>query len=181
MVTIPASYPRIDLTGAEWDFAEKVGLLRMRESANAGRYAHRNEERSDSKRRFDERLGAAGELAVAKHLGIPFEGSVNTFHKEPDVVMPSRNGRPAGVDVRSTTRIADGHLIIRDNDHIERPFVLVIATGFPLRPLWIAGWAYGYEVQPRHVRAPHGKPKAWFIPQNELHKIPREWRDAGDH
>jgi hypothetical protein len=167
MTRVPPHYPVIELTGDEWDFAAKVGLLRMRESANAGRFAHRNETRSARKREFDERLGAAGEFAVAKHLGIAYDGSVNTFHKAPDV------GR---FDVRTTTRIEDGCLIIRDNDHIERPFVLVLGAGFPGRPLYVAGWMWGYRIAPRHERAPHGHPKAWFVPQSELSPIPQEWR-----
>lgn len=158
----------IELAPEEWDFADRVGQLRLRESRNAGRFAGRNQTRSLREREFHERLGAAAELAVAKWAGIPYEGTVNTFTSTPDV---------GPFDVRSTTRIKTGCLIVRDEDHIERPFVLVLSRGWPGNPLYLPGWLFGHEVQPRHIKQPHNHPKAWFVPQADLHPM-EEWRDG---
>jgi hypothetical protein len=108
----------------------------------------------------EEIVGACGEKAFAAYLGQYFVPSVNTFHEIPDV---------GEVEVRSTTR-EDGCLIVRDNDHDDRPFVLAIVTP-PMVEL--KGWMRGCDAKSdRYKRNPNGHREAWFVPQCDL--IPME-------
>lgn len=143
--------------------AARVGLMRMRSSGNTGRNPHRSQAgRSDAERVAHEVLGCMAEAAVAQHLGIPYDGSVNRFHGAPDV---------GPFEVRATDR-RNGCLIVRDNDHPDRPYVL--ATGDGVRPVMIlVGWLYGWEARDgRWLRNPHGRRPCWMVPQHALHPVP---------
>jgi len=153
----------VRLTEHDMALAAKVGAMRMRSSGNTGRNPHRSQEgRSDGHRLWHETLGCMAEAAVARHLGIPYAGTVNTFHNEPDV---------GPFDVRGTDR-ADGRLILRDNDPANRPYVLAINDG-RLPVVRLVGWLYGWEGRDRRwLRNPHGRRPCWMVPQNELHPVP---------
>jgi hypothetical protein len=153
----------VRLTPHNAELADKVGLMRMRSSGNTGRNPHRSQEgRTDEHRRWHERLGCMAEAAVAQHLGIPYAGTVNTFHAEPDVGV---------FDVRATDR-PDGRLILRDNDPADYPYVLAVCDGH-LPVVRLVGWLYGWEGrQRRWLRNPHGRRPCWMVPQSELHPVP---------
>lgn len=153
----------ITLSQADVCLAERVGMMRMRSSGNTGRNPHRSQAgRDDDRRRHHERLGCMAEAAVAAHLGIPYEGTVNTFHNRPDV---------GPFEVRATDRV-DGRLIVRDNDPPERPYVLAVCDGVtPVVEL--RGWLYGWEARHRRwLRDPHGRRPCWMVPQHHLHPVP---------
>lgn len=153
----------IRLSVHSMELAEKAGLLRMRSSGNTNRNPHRSQaDRSDNHRRWHERMGCMAEAAVAQHLGIPYEGTVNTFHCEPDV---------GAFDVRATDR-PDGCLIIRDNDPASYPYVLAVCDGYtPV--VRLVGWMYGRDArQRRWLRNPHGRRPCWMVPQQFLHPVP---------
>jgi hypothetical protein len=115
-------------------------------------------QRTWDKRLQEEVTGAAAEIAVAKSVGAFCIGSVNTFHRVPDVI--------GGTEVRATQR-EDGCLIVRDNDDNDRRYVLVTGEAPNLR---IAGYLYGHEAkQLQWIRNPHGHRQAWFVPQEALH------------
>jgi hypothetical protein len=102
--------------------------------------------------------GAAGEMAAAKALNLYWDGAVNTFHR----------GDVGPIQIR--TAIAhDRCLIVRDRDSDEDHFVLV--TG--LMPTFrIHGWIRGADAKrPEWLRAPQGRPPAWFVPQSELFSV----------
>jgi len=101
---------------------------------------------------------SCAELALAKHLGVFWDGSINTF-KEPDVGC---------LQVRHT-QLTDGCLILRNRDDAETRYVLVVGT----HPEYlIVGWAWGGVVmRDKFLRDPGGKYPAWFVPQVELQPI----------
>jgi len=143
--------------------AVKVGAMRMRSSGNTGRNPHRSQAgRTDDERLRHEALGCMAEAAVAAHLGIPYDGSVNRFHGAPDV---------GPFEVRATDR-PDGRLILRDNDHDDRPYVL--CTGDGVRPVIVLrGWLWGWEGKAdRWASNPHGRRPCWMVPQAHLHPVP---------
>ena len=123
-------------------------------------------------RTFDERIaqemtGMLAELAVIAFFGIKQDPNVNTFHKVADVLDD--------IEVRSTT-YQNGHLILRDNDAVDRNYIFCTVNYNLVR---LIGWISGKEgmsdqyfrsesttrtmfKNPRAVRPAH------FIPQNEL-------------
>jgi hypothetical protein len=162
LVTDPVT---ITLSPADAALAVKVGEMRLRSSGNTGRNPHRSQAgRSLDQRLRHEVLGCYAEAAVAQHLGIPYDGSVNRFHGKPDV---------GPFEVRATDR-RDGCLIIRDNDHPNRPYVL--AVGDPLAVpavIELRGWLWGHEARRSEwLRDPHDRRPCWMVPQQHLHPIP---------
>lgn len=151
----------VTLSIPEYHHAVQTAVLRMVVSS-ASRMNHASTyERSWVKRLEEEVVGAAGEIAVAKSVGAYHIGSVNTFHRVPDVL--------GDLEVRATAR-TDGCLIVRENDADDRAFVLVVGEAPSLR---IAGYLFGHEAKKQEfLRNPHGHRPAWFVPQSSL----REWR-----
>ena len=164
LVWEPGCQPEVWLSDEDCRTADHVGMSRFRASMNAGRNAGRNQSRSDEARKTDDCMGARAELAVALHLGIPYEGTVNTFHRKPDV---------GGFEVRST-RLQDGKLLVRPNDHDERPFIMVTTHG---RRMVLRGWAFGRAAK-RHEwwRKWNDKPGVWAMPQTALRPVPTQIR-----
>lgn len=104
--------------------------------------------------------GAAAEFALAKYMGVPWNGGVNTF-KAPDV---------AHFQVRSST-LPYGSLILRHRDK-KMDEVYVLVTGKCERP-WAkyrpVGWMFCSEAKaPQFWRQDK---KAWFVGQTYLHDL----------
>lgn len=105
-------------------------------------------------------LGACGEEAFSKLTDRYFHGHVNKFHQVADV--------SAAYEVRTTDQ-EDGSLIIRSYDDDDRFFVLVVGMIPTFR---VVGFIQAGEAkQEKWVRAPHGKPPAWFVPQSALRAV----------
>ena len=103
----------VTLTKSEASMASHVGWMRHLVSVLKGL-----EDKNGCDGKWDRHIeGACGELAVAKALGIYWDGSVNTFHSAGDV---------GNIEVRTRSR-HDYDLIVRPSDHLERRFVLVTA------------------------------------------------------
>jgi hypothetical protein len=103
--------------------------------------------------------GTLAEIAVAKALGIFWNGGVGEF-KGPDV--------GTNIQVRWTNK-ATNKLIVRDADRSENTYVLV--TG-ECPEYNIVGWIEGTEAkQDRFLFGPNGRPPAYFVPQEELNPI----------
>jgi hypothetical protein len=99
--------------------------------------------------------GAAAELAYAKHKGLPYAGTCNTFHL-PDV---------GAVHVRST-RYATGSLIIRPRDP-DGIYALVIGGDGTYRCVGRMTVVKN-DLPPHYLKTPNGAGPAWFIPQSAL-------------
>jgi len=98
---------------------------------------------------------ACAELAVAKHLGVFWDGSVNTF-KAPDI---------GHLQIRHTQH-NNGCLILRPADSPTETYVLITGT----HPNYtIRGYIKGEDgKKPEFLRDPNGKFQAWFVPQCNL-------------
>jgi len=102
--------------------------------------------------------GACGELAVAKLLGVFWDGSVNTW---------KANDLP-GIQVR--TRSKHGYdLLLRDDDADEARWVLVTGRC----PAYVVhGWISGADAKrPEYLQAYGGRPPAFFVPSSRLRPI----------
>ena len=103
--------------------------------------------------------GACGEVAVAKALGVYWDGSVNTFSSRGDV---------GKFQVRTRSR-SDYELIVRDNDDPLSAYILV--TGKSPR-FTVKGWIVGADCRRDEWRQEYGgRDAAWFVPQSELKNI----------
>lgn len=104
-------------------------------------------------------LGAAGELALAKALGIYWTGHINTF-KQPDL----------GTNIQVRTRSSHTYdLIVRDGDADDELFVLVTGT-LPAFHIW--GWIRGGDAKQREYLKTYGsRPEAFFVPHDALHPL----------
>lgn len=111
--------------------------------------------------RIDEELvGAIGERAFAKWIGVYGGDSVNTFHSIPDC---------GEFEVRATALKA-GSLIVRNNDADERRFVLA-CVALDGRVI-LRGWLSGLEAkQERWKKDPGIRRPSWFVPQVNLRKM----------
>lgn len=100
--------------------------------------------------------GACGELAVAKALGVYWNGSIDTYKLGGDV---------GELQVRTRSR-ANYDLIIRDRDRDEDIFILVVGTAPRFR---IVGRIRGRDGKRDQWRRAHGgMAPAYFVPQCAL-------------
>ena len=147
----------ITLEHYEYAMASEVGRMRMLSSLRKGS----KHKYGMTKQGWTEHIeGAGAEVAVAKHLGLYWSGSVDTYKSEPDV----------GDDIEVRWR-SQRHwdLLVRPDDPEDRFYVLVV--GFC--PVYtIIGGMWGWEAKrDEWLQAHGGRPKAWFVPQNELNTI----------
>lgn len=106
--------------------------------------------------------GACAEVAVAKALGIFWNGSVNNFGG-PDMTHPTRGN----IQVRLAGN--HGHLIVRPHDPPNDVWVLVTGKNGNYE---IHGWILGSEAkQPQHLKDWTGRPPAYFVPPSALRPL----------
>jgi hypothetical protein len=99
--------------------------------------------------------GAGGEMALAKALGVYWDGGVNTFKRDD---LP-------GIQVRTRSR-HDYELLVRSADSGDEVFVLVTGQMPEYR---IHGWIRGADAKRAEWEKCHGgRPPAFFVPQGEL-------------
>ena len=106
-------------------------------------------------------VGAAGELAFAKALGIYWNFSVDTFRSAPDV---------GGYEVRTRTN-PRWDLFVRRNDSDSRRYVLVSIDD---KCFIIRGFILGSDAKQRQWLRDYGNrgASAFFVPQSALWPIP---------
>lgn len=155
---------RIILTPSDWTWAEQVGRARDTASKAAG-YVGRNGQSSD-RSLINHVEGAAAELAVAKACGVRWPAHVNTYQREPDLIVP----RFGGVEVKWTNGTG---LIIRESaQRTDDVHVLVSGSGAIKR---IVGWCTPETVAWARTRPMHrfenGRADAWLLLPEEL----EEW------
>lgn len=104
--------------------------------------------------------GCYGEMAVAKALGIYWDGALGDY-KAKDV---------GPYQVRAT-RHASGKLILHPRDEDDDIFILVVINKKPL--IQIVGWIYASEgKQEKYWADPTRKNRhAFFVPQSDLHDM----------
>jgi hypothetical protein len=152
--------PYTTFSVAEWNLILATAWHRIIESSAKGLNPATTYRRSMLERIGEELVGAAAEFAVAKWVGKFWTPGLNVFHFEADC------GKD--IEVRGTGRV-DGSLIIRDNDESDRRYVLVILHNDRAS---LVGWCFGHEAKkPDHLKNPHGRRQAWFVPQDALRSI----------
>lgn len=153
---------KVVLTPEEHGVCIDAVQTRMSESKKQGLNHATTYSRTDEKRIEEETVGACGEMALAKALGLGgFKPAVNTFHNVTDL--------PANIEVRATRR-TNGRLIIRDNDPSDRWYFLVVGEPPVMN---IVGFILGKDAKRElWLTNPNGYRPAWFVPQSAL--IPAE-------
>ena len=124
---------RQDLGRTDLSWAMDVGIRRYRGLPRGADH----EGRDLGQRLLDQVNGAAGELAVALTLGIPWPALVDTFSQVPD--FPDQ-----GIEVKTTS--THGGLAIRPREalHLAEHYVLVHGL---VTPMVVVGWLPGELVK----------------------------------
>ncbi len=105
-------------------------------------------------------LGAEGEYAVAKALGLPMPDTVNTF-KLPDL--------PGRLQVRASNH-PKCHLLVRPKDADGDSYVLVQALGGGRFD--VLGWLPGRAAKrPEYEYAKNGRPPVYLVPRQKLRRV----------
>jgi len=106
--------------------------------------------------------GACAELALAKHLDIHWDGSVNTFKSKPDV---------GDLEVRVTSH-QSGRLIVRPHDSDTATYVLLVGSCPNYRVVGCMTGAQAKSEQWLTSPDSRGRPAAYFVPQSDLLPLP---------
>lgn len=147
----------IELTDDEMQVAVWVGAMRRVGAIRKGLQYRNGPPQYPGQEWAIDIVGAAGELACAKYLGLYWHG-LSPLARGCDVA--------GNVDVRSSLR-DDAPLIVRDRDADDRPFVLV--TGRPPL-LTLRGWLVARDGKRPEYRNP--TPPPYFeVPQARLSAI----------
>jgi hypothetical protein len=115
--------------------------------------------------------GAAAECAVAKALGIYWDGSVDTFKTKADL--------GENIEIRST-KTNPPKLIVRPNDGAEKIYVCVQDEWLEgQRPTYlIHGWMTGTEAMDDQYLTNFGRkdrPPCYGVPAENLHDVSEKW------
>jgi len=144
----------------QWAQASEVGAKRDASSKAKGQFG-RNGQSADRSLQ-DHINGAAAELAVCIALDLHWEAHIDTYLSKPDVDVPWIGG----VEVKWTSSTG---LIIRANDQVGQPHILVTGAG-PIKR--IVGWLdtdglRSLKAGPQHDFG-NGRPGAWLVRQDQL-------------
>jgi hypothetical protein len=145
----------ITLTWHEAAMASHVGWMRQLAAIKAGKHDCHGYEGEGWSEHIE---GACGEMAVAKLLGLFWDGSVNTW---------KANDLP-GLQIRTRSR-HDYDLIVRPGDSEDATWVLVTGRCPEYR---VHGWIVGRDARRAEwLRTYGGRPAAYFVPASELRPV----------
>ena len=149
----------IKLTHYELAMASEVGRQRQLTSMQEGRQPAHGYTGTGWEEHIE---GACGEIAVAKALGIYWNGSINTF-KNPDL----------GTNLQIRTRSQHNwDLIVRPTEPNNHHYILVTGTSSDPEGFRIHGYITGSEAKQPQWLADHGsRPTAYFVPSTALHPL----------
>lgn len=154
MITAWEKLVAVQLTAHNMFMAALVGVSRhVKDMARIGKAGQDKRVRGWQ----DDCDGACGEAAVAKWLGVFYDGALGDFA-----------AKDAGhVQVRTTPR-ASGCLIVRDHDADDDIYILVLSHDAP--NFILAGWIRGCDAKQGEWRDAKGtdRPAAFFVPQEAL-------------
>jgi hypothetical protein len=147
---------RITLTWPEIELGAKVGTMRLvhRRKTAMGNASRRPEHNAWT----GEIEGAQAELAVAKHLGVFWSGTVG----EP--------GAPSDVScyqVRCNSSRKYEDTVLRPTDKPNRVYISVLSY---MPHFGIIGWLWGADGMCAEYEHPgeEGRPPCWFVPRDKL-------------
>lgn len=144
----------VTLSWSEAAMAIEVGCMRQVASLKAGRQdAH-----GMDKEGWSEHIeGACGELALAKHLGVYWDGAVDTFGRE---------DLPGGIQVKTRSQ-HHYDLLVRLGDRDDHRFVLVTGR---CPNYTVRGWILGRDAKrPEYLKDYANRAPAYFVPKEKLH------------
>lgn len=153
----------VTLSHSELIHAAMLGMRRQIESLRLHRTPANGYDRSRSQEWGDHIEGACGECAAAKALNLYWNPTINTFHFAPDL-----NGVARQIEVRTRSK-SHYDLIIRKDDDLSSVFILVTGVSPDFH---VVGWIIGHDgAIDSNVKEYGGRPKAWFVPQEQLRPI----------
>ncbi len=163
--------PLVDLKWYEVEMAAQVGIKRMCSSMALDlKDAHGLDFTKSKLSPVDMAVNSAcGELAVAKYLGLFWDGSIDKhghLKNEPDIGPYQVRTRV----FRYSHSIKEPELIFRDTDSPEQIFILAFGYLFAFR---IMGWIKGIEAKGLGCREDRGNRNApaWFVGWRQLKEI----------
>jgi len=147
----------VTLTVSEMVVAASVGCRRNIASIHS-KHENKHGLESDDNGWNIHILGAMGEMAFSKAMGMYWCCGVNTFHA-PDI----------GQAIQVRTRSKRGYeLIVREADSSDDIFVLVLGQ---CPTFDVVGWLYGWECKNEEWLKSYGnRPSAYFVPTDKLNK-----------
>lgn len=158
----------LDMTGAEISVAMHVGQLRMIDSMNSG-HAQKRGLGVAAPYADIEFIGALGECAFAKHLGVYWDFSVRNF-----------TTRDVGTIQVKATRWPQGKLILNPDDPADQRYVLalILERG---RKVTLRGWIDGHDAKQEAYwdKPDKYRPATHCVPQNALREIGDVTRTQG--
>lgn len=109
------------------------------------------------------RIGAAGEIAVNKYLGLKWRGFDLNRRHEPDATL---------CEVRCATRQTH-RLLFNDRDWEKRHRKFVLAITLGNRRILLKGWAFGFEgmIDEYLFEREQFIEKIWALPNHKLHPM----------
>lgn len=154
------------LTQEEIDLAIKVGTKRRKQSKSY--QVHHGLDDSHEARLRADICGAAGEIAAARAIGVPYVETYQTFKKAD--ILPD-------IQVRTTER-PDGWMPFREGDSLGQRWILVNQV-IRLKEYKVAGWIYGSYILALNVAGlippyPWGNPKGkpcLFVPSKVMNTM----------
>jgi len=173
LVCFPHSNSRYDIGGYAVFMALQV-ILTEDEKSTAIAEAHRRQSTNEAKGLWGRNggarvgdkaiemhvMGAMGEMAVAKHLGLK-----DFLYQETEAKRGSID-LPPDIDVK-TRKGHDRDLIVQLSDKPGKRYILV--TWMNPAQLFIHGWISGEKImQPQYILDPARGRKAYFVPQSVL-------------
>lgn len=152
----------VELTKYELKYAEYIAKMRNTEALKVGKknkFGLPNTEDDDLQ---IHKIGAAGEMALAKAMNWYFNGHINTYKIGYDVYK---------TQVRTATK-SSHRLIVREDDKSDDIFVLVLKDENNEQKFQIKGWLKGSQAKNnKYLQNPHNWKLAYFVPQSELNPI----------
>jgi hypothetical protein len=161
----------VKLSPAQIAESKELGELRYKESRRSGakdKYGLKGDYTSLIEGDIN---GACGELAASIAYGRTWNKTINTYKSIADIGKFT--------DVKSAAR--GPSLILRDDDPVDRYYVLVIGC-LPCPEFRVVGHiAGGNEVRvDRWLRNPNNRTPAWFLPQSLLTPPPEHKGDVSE-
>jgi hypothetical protein len=162
---------KVKLTPNDLKYAEEIACKRNS--------SQRDGQRADGKVLQDslgiDIQGAEAELAVAKALKLPWDGSFLELDKWFD--WREHGHDVSGLEVRSTKH-KNGCLILHPKDKDEAIFILVLAYDRP--NFTLVGWNYGREGKLKEYwrDVGYGRP-CYYLPQDDLIEMDQLKRASG--
>jgi hypothetical protein len=158
---------RITLTPQQADECIEHGKLVDSESRRLGtrdKYGLKTDAVSSLEEDID---SCCREKAASIVYGVKWNKTINTFKEIPDI------GERTDVRGRKDY-LPHYHLIIRDDDPDDRYYVFV-AGGLPCLDFYVVGHVWGDQNirRGKFLKAPNGRPPAWFVPMELLSEPPK--------